>query len=84
MQRVQLSSPPSSPTPAIARAVAQIQAIIASDPRFGELLDRFGSVYEYVHDHGMGRVLVAVSQREGGVRTRKRSPHSASPRRADT
>ena len=46
----------------MARAVAQIQAIIASDPRFGALLDRFGSVDEYVHDYGMGGVLVAVSQ----------------------
>ena len=62
---------------AMACAVAQIQAIVASDPRFGEsccrwtrpcsLLDRFGSVYEYVHDYGMGRVLVAVSQREGDL-----------------
>lgn len=55
---------------AMARAVAQIQAIIASDPRFGELLDRFGSVYEYVHDYGMGRVLVAVSQRDGDLEWR--------------
>jgi hypothetical protein len=54
----------------MARAVAQIQAIIASDPRFGELLDRFGSVYEYVHDYGMGRVLVAASQREGDLEWR--------------
>jgi hypothetical protein len=55
---------------AMARAVPQIQAVIASDPRFGELLDRFGSVYEYVYDYGMGRVLVAVSQREGDLEWR--------------
>lgn len=52
---------------AMARAVSQIQAIVATDPRLGELLDRFGSVYEYVHDCGMGRVLVAVSQGEGDL-----------------
>jgi len=52
---------------AMACAVAQIQAIVASDPRFGELLDRFSLVYEYVRGYGMGRVLVAVSPREGDL-----------------
>ena len=66
---VEVDSPnePDQVTKEMARAVAQIQAITASDPRFGELLDRFGSVYEYVRDYGMGRVLVAVSQREGDL-----------------
>jgi hypothetical protein len=49
---------------AVAGARGEIQALIASDPRFGELLDRFGSVYEYVHDYGLGGVLVALSRRD--------------------
>lgn len=55
---------------ALTRAISQIQATIASDPRFGELLDRFGSVYEYVHDYGMGGVLVAMGDGNGDIELR--------------
>lgn len=52
---------------ALAQAVVQVQAIIASDRRFGDLVDRFGSVYEYVYDYGMGGLLVAVSHGDGDL-----------------
>lgn len=52
---------------AIASALEQVQQIIASDPRFGGLLDRYGAVYEYVHDDGMGRLGVARSRGEGDL-----------------
>jgi len=52
---------------ALAPVIGQIQATIASDPRFGEPLDRFGCVYEYVHEYGMGGVLVAVGHGDGDL-----------------
>ena len=55
---------------ALAHAVEQVQGIIASDPRFGELVDRFGSVYEYVYDYGMGGQLVALSHGDGDLEWR--------------
>jgi hypothetical protein len=40
-------------------ARATMRAAAAADPRFRDLLDRYGSRWELVYDYGMGPLLLA-------------------------
>jgi len=44
-----------------------VQAASAADHRFALLLHRFGFIYEYVHDYGMGGVLLATAREDGSL-----------------
>ncbi len=48
-------------------ARATMRAAVASDPRFGDLLDRYGCRWELVYDYGMGTVLLADIDDEGNL-----------------
>ena len=48
-------------------AKATMQAVDAADPRFGDLLDRYGCRWELVYDYGMGTVLLADIDDEGNL-----------------
>ena len=47
-----------------------IQSVCEEDSRFAALVADSGLVYEFVHDYGMGTLLVATARRSGPLNWR--------------
>jgi hypothetical protein len=50
---------------ALEAARSLIQSVCDEDARFAALVAGAGVVYEFVHDYGMGTLLVATARRSG-------------------